>query len=165
MHIVRKNKRPWELFKHPQLFRQQIILTDGSVTESWSLSDRKPVIKLVVDSQSHVSWNPLAQFDAARNRLYNVTKFTKDYAELGEFSSFLEGKAAVAQGKYSKIPIVNEETDAAEEPAWMQQRRMAQARAAEAAAAAEAKAAQDAAAKANLAALQAKKKPVRKINQ
>lgn len=135
-----RKKQLFQIFKHPKQFLQRIILSDGSICEVTSLSNERPAIKLVVDSQCHPSWNTkLAAHQAFLVNQGQILQYNKKYADLMQesalspdqvFVDMLENqKSGESVGKVrnvSNIPII-EDSKEESEPAWMKFKRAAEA--------------------------------------
>lgn len=98
-------RRCLHTFKHPQLFKQTIQLTDGSTVTITSVSDSRSFIKLGVDSLNHPSWNPLLRSKMLLSESGEVSRFKERFGEVendavNEFSEFfLSPKESLSTSK------------------------------------------------------------------
>lgn len=130
MRIKLRTKQLFERFKHPMLFSQQVVMSDGSICEMYSLSDKKPVVKLIVDSCNHPTWNPgLTESQAILYKQEQVMKFNKKFEDLNnldQFTHFIETSSSSTRNT-DNIPIL-EDTSKQQptEPEWMKYKRAAE---------------------------------------
>lgn len=128
MKLFKRPKKLFELFKHPMLFPQQIILSDGSVCEMYSLSDKKPIVKSLIDSLNHPTWNPqLTENQSLYYKQGEVIKFRDRYGDFEDTSQFNQYISQHASAKdTSNIPIIEDVSNLPTEPEWMKYKRAAE---------------------------------------
>lgn len=131
MKIVLRTKQLFEQFKHPMLFPQQVILTDGSICEMYSLSNKKPIVKLISDSQNHPTWNPkLTDNQAILYKQEQVMKFQSKFGDLkdmNQFSQCIDTSSLKTTPNTDNIPVLEDSSkQQSTEPEWMKYKRAAE---------------------------------------
>lgn len=141
MRILHRIKKPFEKFRKPQLFCQNIIFSDGSIVCMPSISNKKSTVRLIVDSLSHPSWNSnLANEQALLFAHGQIGKYSAKFQSLTESNAFAEAleyvqkdvrfdAATASQQNHAAIPVI-EDKKAENEPAWMKFKRAAEEKAA-----------------------------------
>ncbi|CAG8714954.1 1146_t:CDS:1, partial [Scutellospora calospora] len=74
---VLRQTKPF-LATRPELFTQQIILSDGA-TYTMRTTSPKFLIKLIKDTRNHPLWNPTTQYDSLDDESGQLSKFTKKF--------------------------------------------------------------------------------------
>lgn len=120
----------WEtFFKHPKLFPQDVILSDGGVMPTYSLSPMNKIVRLAIDSGIHPSWNAaLSEYQASLGKHGRIMQFNSRFGDLSETANECEQISIPSAQKtsYENSPVMEEESqDEPAEPDLMKFKRAA----------------------------------------
>jgi ribosomal protein L31 len=98
------HRRLYQTHAHPQLFRQVIQLTDGSMIRVVSVTKDRPFVKTGVDSLSHPAWNPQLRSKMMLSEHGEVAKFKERFTGMGE-EELNDFGGMLPAGKATMVPV------------------------------------------------------------